>query len=437
MQPPGSVEYNGGVQEGRPLRFISLFSGIEAASVAWNPLGWEAKAFSEVDPFACSLLAERYPDVPNLGDVRKIDDERLRSLGEIDLLVAGFPCQDLSTAGQRKGLTNQDGSSTRSGLFYDAARTFRSVAQNNGCRWGIFENVPGLLTSEGGRDFAAVASELTGLPVRVPASGWQSAGVVANYEPDGWSLAWRVLDARFFDIPQRRKRVFITVRRGDWRRPAAVLFERGGEAWDRSQGDEGEQADSDASRGGVADGLTAYSICLGSHPLIGREIAQPITRRCGDPGVFALVFDEDEREASSFVEFGSVGVPPPTDQVRAATLPFVEDVIDVFAMSQNQCGDILTGDIMHSLTTNSNASGRNAPLIGIRTAKRTILRKAMPSEAERIQGFEAGYTAITHRGKPAADGPRCAAVGNSFPVPVVRWIGERIQDVEWTNSVAV
>jgi len=173
-----------GMQTVRHVRYLSLFSGIEAASVAWQPLGWEAVAFSEIDKFGCELLAQRYPRVPNLGDVSAIDDVMLSQLGPIDVVVGGFPCQDLSISGKRKGLQNDDGTQTRSGLFYEASRVIRSAERLAGCRTLILENVPGLLSSGGGEDFAAVLGELTRLPVRVPDGGWQSAGVVANNRPD-------------------------------------------------------------------------------------------------------------------------------------------------------------------------------------------------------------------------------------------------------------
>ena len=132
------------------MRYLSLFSGIEAASQAFIPLGWECVGVAEIEPFPCKVLAHHYPDVPNLGSVTEITKEQIESLGHIDLVVGGFPCQDLSIAGKRKGLQNEDGSATRSGLFFTAMRIIEWAKP----RWVVVENVPGLYSSQKGRDFA-------------------------------------------------------------------------------------------------------------------------------------------------------------------------------------------------------------------------------------------------------------------------------------------
>ena len=118
------------------MRYVSLFSGVEAASVAWKPLGWQPVAFSEIEPFPCAVLSHHYPDVPNLGDVTKI-----KSVREFapHLIVGGFPCQDLSVAGKRAGLHDGNGERTRSGLFFDVLR----LADDCRSRWLVMENVPG------------------------------------------------------------------------------------------------------------------------------------------------------------------------------------------------------------------------------------------------------------------------------------------------------
>ncbi len=131
------------------MRYLSLFSGIEAASVAWEPLGWECVAVAEVDAFASAVLAHRYPSVPNLGDVTKIDAADLAALGRIDLVVFGSPCQDLSVAGKREGLAGE-----RSGLFHVAVDIVRWAREYCGCRWALWENVCGAFSSNKGRDFA-------------------------------------------------------------------------------------------------------------------------------------------------------------------------------------------------------------------------------------------------------------------------------------------
>lgn len=198
------------------MRYLSLFSGIEAASVAWERLGWECAAVAEIEPFPCKVLAHHYPDVPNLGDITQITQERIKALGHIDLVVFGAPCQDLSVAGKRKGMLNDDGSPTRSGLFYAAER----IATWAGARWAIYENVPGMFSSNAGADFASVVGEMAGAEFDVPKNKWRNAGVAVG--PRGL-VEWVTLDAQYVRtpefaraVPQRRRRVFVVRDSGDW-----------------------------------------------------------------------------------------------------------------------------------------------------------------------------------------------------------------------------
>lgn len=198
------------------MRYLSLFSGIEAASVAWHPLGWECVGVAEVEPFPCKVLAHRFPDVPNLGDITKITRERIEALGHIDLIVGGFPCQDLSIAGKRKGLRDEDGAATRSGLFYTAMQIVEWV----GPRWTLLENVPGMFSSNAGADFVSVVGEMAGAEFDVPKNKWRNAGVAVG--PRGL-VEWVTLDAQYVRtpefaraVPQRRRRVFVVRDSGDW-----------------------------------------------------------------------------------------------------------------------------------------------------------------------------------------------------------------------------
>lgn len=165
-----------------PLRYISLFSGIEAASVAWEPLGFNPVCFAEVDAFPSTVLACRYPDVPNMGDVTKVDWTPYA--GQADLVVGGSPCQSFSIAGKREGLHGA------SGLMFEYIRAISEIRP----RWFLWENVPGALTSERGQAFRQLLSEMDEL---------------------GYGLAWRVLDAQFFGVAQRRERVFLVGHLGD------------------------------------------------------------------------------------------------------------------------------------------------------------------------------------------------------------------------------
>lgn len=174
------------------FRYVSIFSGVEAATLAWEPLGWEPVAFSEIEPFPCAVLAERWPDVPNLGDITKIDWKEEID-GAIDLVVGGSPCQSFSVAGKREGLKGA------SGLMFEYIRCVQELRP----RWFLWENVPGALTSEDGGAFGQLLREMDEL---------------------GYSLAWRVLDAQFFRVAQRRRRLFLVGHLGA-ESPAEVLFE--------------------------------------------------------------------------------------------------------------------------------------------------------------------------------------------------------------------
>ena len=184
------------------MRYLSVCSGIEAASVAWEPLGWTPVAFSEIEPFPAAVLAHRFPNVPNLGDMTKHAGWTLHA-GAVDLLVGGTPCQSFSVAGLRKGLHDP-----RGGLML----TYLEIAQRLRPRWIVWENVPGVLSSGGGRDFGSFLGALGEL---------------------GYGWAYRVLDAQWVRtqrhsraVPQRRRRVFVVGCLGDWNAAAAVLFER-------------------------------------------------------------------------------------------------------------------------------------------------------------------------------------------------------------------
>ena len=198
------------------MRFLSVCSGIEAASVAWNPLGWKAVAFSEIEPFPCAVLAHHYPDTPNWGDMTKYKEW---PDVPIDLLCGGTPCQSFSVAGLRKGLDDPRG---------NLMLTFGAIAAKYRPKWLVWENVPGVLSSNKGRDFGAFLGMLGQL---------------------GYGFAYRVLDAQFFGVPQRRRRVFVVGCLGNWRAAAAVLFER--------QSLSGHPAPSRKARKGVAPTLSA------------------------------------------------------------------------------------------------------------------------------------------------------------------------------------
>lgn len=201
------------------MRYLSLFSGIEAATVAWDSLGFEPVAFAEIDKFASSLLADKYPHIPNLGDVTKITESQIKSLGKIDLIVFGSPCQDISVAGKRAGLEG-----ARSGLFRTAINIIRWARQHCGLQFALWENVKGAFSSNQGRDFAEVVASMAGLhDVIPPPHGWGTEGAAVG---DNGLLEWAVLDAQYFGVAQRRERVFAIVDFGDWASRSPILLER-------------------------------------------------------------------------------------------------------------------------------------------------------------------------------------------------------------------
>lgn len=317
------------------MRYLSVCSGIEAASVAWTPLGWSPVAFSEIEPFPCAVLTHHYPNVPNWGDMTKFTD--WPDATTVDLLCGGTPCQSFSVAGLRKGLDDPRG---------NLMLTFGAIAARYRPRWLVWENVPGVLSSNGGRDFGTFLGMLGQL---------------------GYGFAYRVLDAQYFGLAQRRKRVFVVGCLGDWRRAAAVLFER----------------DS-----------------LSGHPAPSRETwkgAPAGTLRGTDGGI-------------------------DIDHARAGQLAII-------AFHGAQDPDV-SGDVTHPLASQTNGLCASALV-------HRAVRRLTPREWERLMGFPDDYTLVPlplngrqTRVRWASDSARYKALGNSWAVPVVRWIGERINAVE-------
>ena len=311
------------------MKYGSVCSGVEAATVAWHPLGWQPRWFSEIEKFPSAVLAHHYPSTPNLGDMTTFkewpDDP-------IDLLVGGTPCQSFSVAGMRKGLDDPRG---------NLMLTYVAIAARYKPRWLVWENVPGVLSSNGGRDFGTFLTAL---------------GEV------GYGFAYRVLDAQYFGVAQRRRRVFVVGYLGDWRRAAAVLFER----------------DS-----------------LSGHPAPSREARKEVA---GVTGPLTAGMHKGPRGTEAIDSNHIIAFPAELSGTQAATSVNISPSISVSHTTAIAC--------------------KNMP------------RRLTPRECERLQGFPDDYTLIQYRGKDAADGPRYKAMGNSMAVPVMQWIGKRIQMVE-------
>ncbi len=243
------------------MRYATLCSGIGAPETAWEPLGWECAFHSEIEPFPCSVLAHHNPDVPNYGDMTKYKE--WPNDGTVELICAGTPCQSFSVAGLRKGLDDPRG---------NLMLVFGAIAAKYRPRWLVWENVPGVLSSGGGKDFASLLGLLTGKRVVPPVEGWQNSGVLAGIG-SAYGLAWRILDAQYFGVAQRRRRVFVVGYLGDWRPAAAVLLEREGLRGDsapcREKGERVTGSVEDGPRNG-GGGITG-ALCARDSKTVGNQ----------------------------------------------------------------------------------------------------------------------------------------------------------------------
>jgi len=433
--------------------YASVCSGIEAASVAWEPLGWRPAWFSEIEPFPSAVLAHRFPDVPNLGDMTKIKGDEH---GAINLLVGGTPCQDLSVAGKRMGFGG-----SRSVLALDFVR----LAYECGAKWFVWENVPGVFSSNGGKDFAQLLSLFAGWQVDTPADGWGSFGIIEQ-SPGCFGLAWRVLDVQYarvdgFEraIPQRRRRVFLVGYLGDWRRAAQVLFEPEGllgnspprrEAREGTAEGAGERA-ANTGRPWDESGVNP-SLCRGglggiaaSNQELFAQNANGLVfdaRGNGDGVTCPTVTGDHAGRPTDYTPVVCSAVAPTLDasfaRLRGIDNQHIDGGAGLFVAvafeprfvrtTGGQPSQEQTETVM--LTTGNCKSVRgDTPMI----KSGSTVRRLTPIECERLMGFQDDWTRIPWRGKPAEDcpdGPRYKACGNSMGVNVMRWIGTRIQEVE-------
>ena len=414
------------------MKYVSLFSGIEAATVAWEPLGWEPLAFSEIDAFPCAVLAERFPGVPNLGDITKIDWKKaVKTYGNPDLVVGGSPCQSFSIAGGRTGLEGA------SGLMWEYVRCVREVMP----RWLLWENVPGALSSSHGEDFRCLLEALDAL---------------------GYGLAWRVLDAQFFGLAQRRERLFVVGSLGDGgaERACSVLFEPESLSWDtRSSREKRKELAARAGGGAACAGFCA-SNTAGAGSIGYQEEVSPTLRGGGSgtnmtPTVFQIAGNIIGREDKNGGH--QLGVVDP-DEHGAFTLNTADRHAVVLCMGDATSGASIDEDMSGTLKAHNSKEppivafaanqrgevrlqGGDGDVVGAIPASQSgkqvqgvtdgyAVRRLTPRECERLQGFPDDHTLVPYRGKPAEecpDTPRYKALGNSMAVPVMRWIGERIE----------
>ena len=395
------------------MRYLSVCSGIEAATVAWHPLGWEAAALSEIEAFPRAVLAHHYPETPLHGDFTTIGADEY---GPIDLLVGGTPCQSFSVAGLRGGMDDERG---------QLALQFLRLLDRTRARWMVWENVPGVLSSNDGRDFGSFLGGLVEL---------------------GYGFAYRVLDAQFFGVPQRRRRVFVVGHLGDWRRAAAVLFERhslsGHPAPRREKGPSVAAftangvgtcgADDNQGQAGHLIAQTQFGDVAGS--LTARHDSSP----CDDRGMNVVCFSAkdhgaDASDISPTLRSGSHS----GSHANGGVMPAVAYGRGIKTTGHQGDTVIGEGDVWPCLSRSSGNNGGGGGGGGGGLAHlSSAVRRLTPRECERLQGFPDDYTLIPYRGKPAADGPRYKALGNSMAVPVMRWIGQRIAMIEAIQTQA-
>lgn len=438
------------------MNYLSVCSGVEAATVAWHKLGWNPVAFSEIEKFPSEVLAHHYPGVPNLGDMSNYKEW---NFGEktIDLLVGGTPCQSFSVAGLRKGLEDPRG---------NLALIYCGILDKFRPKWFIWENVPGVLSSNKGRDFGSFL------------------GAVGEL---GYGFSYRVLDAQNFGVPQRRRRVFVVGHLGDWRPTAEVLFEPESLSRHIEESRKKRKDTPKDTRIGIdtsgplqardykdmgTDGLNKTSAKMipevfENHPADSRvkkmgDTCHSVTARWGTGGgnvPFVLnnpiaysIREDGQKNNMSVTELdvsNCLSSHQPSIMSHHAQT-FVMDQAVSFGWqnsdSQSMSVDTITPTLDKSKTPavafdtyNTTVSNTNqtikSPNGGVQESVGTVfknmaVRKLTPIECERLQGFPDGYTNIKEN---CPDGHRYKAMGNSMAVPVMKWIGKRIELVSKTR----
>ena len=435
-----------------PITYGSICSGIDAATTAWHPLGMDAMWYSEIEPFPSAVLNYHYPNTPNLGDMIKLSVEVLR--GKImtpDILVGGTPCQAFSVAGMREGLADPRGRLTIKYVELADAVDYVRVHRGDPASIIVWENVPGVL-SDKGNAFGCFLGALAGENCELQPSGkrWEDAGCV--YGPKR-TIAWRILDAQYFGLAQRRRRVFVVASARNGFDPLEVLFER-----------ESLRRDFAPRRGEGSDvaGSAPFGPALqcGCGYIFSEELGPFGCMNCeGEEGPAVSIFagipafgaghgsgsiersgtlthhsGRQDFESETFLVQPEAGT---KDQVTgtlqacgkaagSATQQDAHSGLLVVHGTQDPC---VSDTMAFVLGRNDGQENAIFSIPDVAARATALVRRLTPLECERLQGFPDNYTLIPWRGKPAEecpDGPRYRAVGNSMAVTVVRWIGVRI-----------
>jgi DNA (cytosine-5)-methyltransferase 1 len=409
------------------MKYLSVCSGVEAATVAWHPLGWNPIGYAEIETFPSAVLSHHYPTVPNLGDITKYKEWNIN--GTVELLVGGTPCQAFSVAGLRKGLEDPRGNLT---LVYTG------ILDRFKPKWFVWENVPGVLSSSGGRDFGSFL------------------GAVAEL---GYGFSYRVLDAQYFGVPQRRRRVFVVGCLGDWVSASKVLFEPDCLSRDTEESRKTRERTSSATSSGVRGNIETFNrqshsqfgvdplastvkardhkqftdlVVYETHPADSRvremgDVCQTVTSRWGTGGgnvPIALQDISGRDKAQNGRGWNDEGVSYTLD--AAATQGVAYSIREDAIAGNFSATPLQVTPALQALRPSVQSHHAQTFI-----AQKMAVRRLTPIECERLQGFPDNYTNIAWRGKPESpDSLRYKAMGNSMAVPCMKWIGERIEMVE-------
>ena len=402
------------------MNYLSVCSGIEAATVAWHHMGWKPVGFSEIEKFPSQVLVHHYPQVINFGDMTKYKEWNINE--PVGLLVGGTPCQSFSVAGLRKGLDDPRG---------NLALTYCGILDHLRPKWFIWENVPGVLSSNGGRDFGSFLGALVEL---------------------GYGFSYRVLDAQYFGVAQRRRRVFVVGHLGDWQPTAKVLFEsdclRRDITKSRSKGKDIANCltKSPASHSSYNPARSEGNAVVVKWPA---DKASTLNASFGDKlglenqrinsGAPLFVADKCPTILSSAAGFSRPGNAVTEHETYVAVgfhanarpdeMKFLDNQSNTLTTSQNSsvfC-DIYNGTIQGDVAATMTADMAGPTHSGPKVMQNMAVRRLTEVECERLQGFPDNYTNIKEN---CPSGSRYKALGNSMAVPVMRWIGERINNYE-------